>query len=241
MPAEHRGRIANPTIAEVLAQFLADQRARLGPRTFAQYEQVVDLLMRSLDSYAYQSLDKADAKLFDRLYHAEGNEHREYCEIFGPAHILPNIGEFLGYFMVRKVIAGKDLLRAAGTVTKKLAEWLADKGYAGVEDAGDAAVRGATAARDLPKAEDLASRFHRFAGDQDRRSATDVVEDYFTITRVTPGKVWLEGLADGRELGPIDVPEDISRRCTVGWTISGAVGRGAKVWRILEVWNVYPG
>ena len=143
MPAEHRGRIANPTIAEVLAQFLADQRARLAPRTFAQYEQVVDLLMRSLDSYAYQSLDKADAKLFDRLYHAEGNEHREYCEIFGPAHILPNIGEFLGYFMVRKVIAGKDLLRAAGTVMKKLAEWLADKGYAGVEDAGDAAVRGA--------------------------------------------------------------------------------------------------
>ena len=68
-----------------------------------------------------------------------------------------------------------------------------------------------------------------------------MVEDYFTITRVTPGKVWLEGLADGRELGPIDVPEDISRRCTVGWTISGAVGRGAKVWRILEVWNVYPG
>lgn len=32
--------------------------------------------------------------------------------------------------MVRKVIPGKDLMRAAGTVTKKLAAWLAEKSYA---------------------------------------------------------------------------------------------------------------
>lgn len=30
-------------------------------------------------------------------------------------------GEFFGYFMVRKVIAGQDLLRATGMVKKKLA------------------------------------------------------------------------------------------------------------------------
>lgn len=55
------------------------------------------------------------------------------------------------------------------------------------------------------------------------------------------GKVWLEGMLDGRELGPIDVPEDISRRCKVGWTISGVVGCVGKRWRIVEAWNVYPG
>jgi hypothetical protein len=31
--------------------------------------------------------------------------------------------------MVSKVICGKELLRAAGTVIKKLAAWLAEKGY----------------------------------------------------------------------------------------------------------------
>jgi hypothetical protein len=39
----------------------------------------------------------------------------------------------LGYFMVRKVIAGPSLLRTAGTVTKKLAAWLAAQGYADAE------------------------------------------------------------------------------------------------------------
>ena len=31
--------------------------------------------------------------------------------------------------MIRKVIAGRDLKRAAGSVTKKLSKWLAEKGY----------------------------------------------------------------------------------------------------------------
>ena len=37
--------------------------------------------------------------------------------------------EFLGYFMPRKVLCGKETIRAAGTVTKKLAKWLSEKGY----------------------------------------------------------------------------------------------------------------
>lgn len=241
MAPKHGGGIAKPTIAEVLAQFLTDQRERLAPKTFARYEHVVELLRQSLDGYAFQALDELDAKLFDRLYNAEGNEHREFCEIFGPEHILPNVGPFLNYFMVRKVFAGKDLLRAAGTVTKRLATWLAEKGYARVEDASDAAERGAAATRDLPKAKELASRLRRFAEDQERGDEDDEVEDHFTLTRVGRDKVWLEGMLDGRELGPIDVPEDISRRCKVGWTISGVVGRVVRRWRIVEAWNVYPG
>lgn len=76
-------RIAKPAIPEVLAQFLRDQQQRLAPKTFANYEYVVELLQHSLNGYAYQSLSKADAALFDRLYNAKGAEHREFCEIFG--------------------------------------------------------------------------------------------------------------------------------------------------------------
>jgi len=231
---------AHPSIAQVLAQFLADQRDRLSAKTFAQYESVIELLEHSLNGYAYQSLGKSDAKLFERLFNAKGDKHREFCEIFGPEHILPNVGEFLNYFMVRKVIAGKDLLRAAGTVTKKLAAWLAERDYAGAADVEDAMEQGATAARDLPKADELAARLHRFAEDQERGDEDDEAEDYFTLTRVEPGKIWLEAM-DGRELGPIEVPKEVSSRCKVGWSISGVVGRIGKRWRIVEAWNVYPG
>lgn len=234
-------RIATPTIGEVLAEFLSDQRNRLAPKTYAQYEDVIQLFQRCLDGYAYQALGKSDAKLFDRLYDAEGDAHREFCQVFGLEHILPNLGQFLDWFMIRKVIAGKDLLRAAGTVTKKLAAWLAEKGYVEAEEAEDAREQGAAAARDLPKAEELASRLRRFAEDQERGDEGNEIEDHFTITRVEPGKIWLEPLLEGAKLGPINVPEDISTRCKVGWTISGEVGRVRRHWRLVEAWNVYPG
>ncbi|MBI1893326.1 MAG: hypothetical protein HYS14_04370 [Candidatus Rokubacteria bacterium] len=48
-------------------------------------------------------------------------------------------------------------------------------------------------------------------------------------------------MLDGREVGPVEVPLEISRRCQVGWSISGVVGRVGKRWRLVEAWNVYPG
>ena len=234
-------RIATPTIGEVLAEFLSDQRNRLAAKTYAQYEDVIQLFQRCLNGYAYQALGKSDAKLFDRLYDAEGDAHREFCQVFGPEHILPNLGQFLDWFMIRKVVAGRDLLRAAGTVTKKLAMWLAEKGYVEAREAEDAKEQGATAARDLPKAEELASLLRDVAEGQEGGDEDGEIEDHFTITRVEGGKIWLEPLLEGAELGPINVPEDISRRCKVGWSISGVVGRVGRQWRLAEAWNVYPG
>ena len=232
---------ARDHIAEALSQFLSEQRARLAPKTFANYEYAIELLQHSLNGYACQSLDRAETKLFDRLYNANGDEHREFCEIFGPEHILANVEEFLGYFMVRKVIAGKESLRAVGTATRKLAAWLAEKGYVNTKDAEEAAERGSEAARNLPKAQELASLLHEFAEDQERGDGPNEIEDHFTVTRVELGKIWIEGMLDGREVGPIEVSADISRRCKVRWSISGVVGRVGKQWRIVEAWNVYPG
>jgi hypothetical protein len=232
--------MAQPTIAAVLAEFLEEQRQRLSPKTFTQYQDVVELLQHSLNGYAYLTLRELDAKRFDQRFKAPGDARGEFCELFGPEYILPNVGEFLGYFMVRKVSAGLALLRAAGTVTKKLAAWLAEKGYADVETVAVATEQGAAAARDLPKAEALATRLAAFAEAQDWGDAAESSEDHFRITRVEPGRIWLEGL-DGREHGPIQLPQALSRQCEVGWTISGVVGRVGRRWQLLEAWNVYPG
>ena len=229
-----------PTIAVVLAQFLTEQDQRLAPKTVAQYRDVVELLQHYLNGYAYASLDELDAKRFERLQHATGDIPREFCQIFGPEHILPNVGEFLGYFMIRKVMASRTLLRAAGTVTKRLAAWLAEQGYVEAEAAELAKERGAEAARELPKADELATRLQAFADEWANPDAADQIEDHFQITRVEPGKIWLTGLLDGRECGPIQLPDEISRRCQVGWTVSGVIGRVGTRWHLLEAWNVYP-
>ena len=144
---------ASHTIEQVFDEFLGDQRRRLRPRTLSKYEDVLGLLRDYLNRYAYQSLSTAEAALFDRYYNAPGDKHLEFCQLFGPDKIVANLGGFLGYFMIRKVVAGQDLKRAAGPVMKKLSTWLAAQGHVAEDEAQEGADLGAEAARDLPKAE----------------------------------------------------------------------------------------
>lgn len=240
-------RPAEPNIQRVLAEFLEEQRTRLAPRTLAKYEAALDLLKSHLNHYVHENLSAPEAALFERYYNAEGEEHREFCELFGPEKIVENLGGFLGWFMIRKVMAGEDLLRAAGTVTKKLSKWLAAKGYVSLEAVGEATETSAAAARDLPRAK-RAARILRDAAD---RLGIDVAAlddrdylefDHLTIAKVEPGRLWLK-VWDGQRMrarGPMPAPELATRWLRPGWSISCSLGRIGKSWHLLEVANVYP-
>ena len=119
---------AKPTIEDVLHCFLEDRTGSLGPATRRRYASVIRLFTISMNNYAYQPLSKAEKMIFDRFYDAEGDEHREFCQVFGPQKIPENVGEFLGYFMPRKVICGKGLKQAARVVIRRLAMWLYKRG-----------------------------------------------------------------------------------------------------------------
>jgi len=240
-------RPVEPNINRVLEEFLDEQRTRLAPRTLARYVDVLDLLRSHLNGYAHVSLSAPETALFERCYTAEGEEHREFCDLFGPEKIPENLEDFLGYFMIRKVMAGEDFLQAAGTVTKKLSKWLAGKGYVSPEAADEATETSAAAARDLPRAA-RAAQILRDAADRLDIDAAELAEedylefDHFTIARVEPGRLWLEVREDRktRERGPISAPEPATRWLRPGWTISCALGRVRKSWHLLEVANVYP-
>ena len=235
-----------PTIAEVFDDFLADQAKRLKPRTLAKYRSVVGLLGSYLNGYGHETLSQQEGALFEEHYNARGDAHKEFCEIFGPEHILPGVGMFLGYFMVRKVMAGADLKRAAGTVTKKLAAWLAEKGYVGEAAARGAAQRGAEAARDLPDAERAARILDDAFGDLpfDPNTAPEGAYydfDHYTIARIEPGKLWLESfLTEGGPIGPIPVPRRATTLLKKNWDISCCIFRGRGRWLLADVANVYP-
>jgi len=113
----------------------------------------------SLNGYAPNNLEATDYALWEEYFNADGDEHKEFCDIFGPEHILPNVGEFLDYFMVCKVMASQDFLRAADTVTKKLAKWLMKRGHVSPDEAEIAVEQGTEATHNLPQAEKLGSLF----------------------------------------------------------------------------------
>jgi hypothetical protein len=229
---------AEKTIEAVLDEFLEEQQERLKPSTVRKYEDIISLFQSCLNGYAYQYLDKQENALFDRFYDAEGDEHREFCQIFGPEKISDSVHEFLNYFMIRKVMCGKELMEAAGTVTKKLGKWLTEKGYIERESAEELVSSGATAAKELPAAEELGWMLADYA-DRTAVDCDDAIEDHFSIDAVEPGKLHLLAFSEDEEV-IVPVSRDISNACRAGWSFSGAVGKTSKGWRILEAWNVYP-
>lgn len=226
-----------PTIDEVFLEFLDDQQRQLSPRTWRRYAEVVELLRACLNGYGYQSLPETDRARWEAAFDAGDEE--AFCRLFGPEQIVENYGEFLGYFMVRKVLAGQELLRAAGTVTRRLAQWMAERGYLNPAQAEVAAARAAEASRDLPHAEQLATLLHEQARgtrlDPATLGARDYVEDCLEIERVQPGALWF---ADG--IGPVAVPAKASKLAQPGWSVTVVLGRSGDRWQLLEVGNVYP-
>lgn len=229
--------IASPTIAQVVDAFLAEQPARAqGPRGWA-----LELLQDFLNGYAYESLPPAAARLFDRLFNAEGAAHREYCEIFGPERIVPELGQFLGWFLVRKVIARPKDLAIVARETGRFVKWLGERGHIPAAVAAEGAVLAAEATKAVPAAEEVATLLRPGLLDEPA-PADEVIEGQFRVARAAPGKLWLESWEDGRTYGPFAVSVKVTARLKVDWELSGMGGRvGKKKWKLLEVWNVYPG
>ena len=226
------------TIEAVLDEFLKEQQERLKPSTVRKYESIIDLFQSCMNGYAYQYLDKQESALFDHFYNAKGDEHLEFCQVFGPEKIAGSVDEFLNYFMIRKVICGKELMQAAGRVIKKLGKWLKEKGYIHSESAVKVVGSGATATKELPATEEL----FWMLTDYTNWASVDcnqVIEDYFTIEAVEPGKLRLSALSKNDEI-VVPVSQNISDACRIGWSISGVMGKRGKGWCIIEVWNVYP-
>ncbi len=240
--------IADPTIEQVLEAFLVEQRKRLKPKTVAKYEDVIFLLKSYLDRYACEGLSKGENSLFDMHYEAEGDEHREFCQLFAPEKIMENVGSFFGYFLPNKVMGGADLSRSAGTVVKKLSKWLAEQGYVDAESAKEGTEQAAESGRDLPKAEKAGETLYRsikpLSLHPDKIPDEDWVEfDHHPITRIEPGKLWLKVYGYGEEpitLGPVSVPRKATELLQDSWEIGCSLARIKGKWQIVEMGNVHP-
>ena len=227
---------SSPTIDEVLREYLAEEEKRLAPRTFGRYEEVIWLLKDSLNSYGPNSLDDDERGRWEAAYEAD---LEAFVHLFGPEKIAGNLGEFLDYFMIRKVMAGEDLMRSAGTVTKKLSKWLRRQGYLDADTAAVAVDRGTDAARDLPKAARLSRLLYegsaRGSIDVHALAEDDYEEDYLTIEKIEPGFLWFD-----RGIGPVEVLPEASEIAEEGWSVSLVLGRVDGIWHVIEAGNVYP-
>ena len=218
------------TISQVFEEFLADQKTRISHKTFLKYQSIISLYKSYLESY-WPGHDGE----YDKITKAGGT----FCDTFGPDDATSGYSEFLGYFMPRKVMCGKETMQAAGTVTKKLAKWLAEKGY--IENTEEAQERAGDAAKELPKAQEVLELLEDYLEWNSPERYGEEIEDHFWIERIEPGKLWLKPLtAHPSVIDPVPVPKQVTQRCQPMWDIGGVVAKVGKGWRLIEVWNVSP-
>ena len=145
--------------------------------------------------------------------------------------------------MPHNVIAGNGTMKAAGTVIKKLEKWLGTKGYIEKTDGDGGHERLRVVARDLPASQKLLDELQDWldADEYPPAGRGKRVEGHFWIDRIEPGRLWLSSmLGDESEIGPIKVPQEISRACKEDWDIGCVVARTGREWRFVEVWNISP-
>jgi hypothetical protein len=218
------------TISDIFQEFLADQKDRISHKTFSKYQNVISLYKSYLEGY-WPGHDGE----YDKVTKAGGT----YCDTFGAEDATSGYDEFLGYFMPRKVMCGKELMQAAGTVTKKLAKWLVEKGYS--KDTEDAQEQAGRAAKDLPNTQEVLDLLEGYLEWNSPDRHGEEIQDHFWIEKIEPGKLWLNPMtAHPSVIGPVPVPEEVTQLCQPMWDIGGVVAKVGKGWRLIEVWNVSP-
>lgn len=231
------GKKASTNIEKALDQFLAEFDG--AEKAQADCEHAIDLFKDFLNNYAYQSLSPEETEIFERHYNAEGKNHKDFCELFGPEKIPENVGEFVSYFLVRKVMASASFIGQAARVVEKLCRWLVTKGYVAADDIEYAARRASTAAKQLPRAQKAGELLWKEAGGVVFNSEAPDESGYMDITRIEPGKLWLRPIG-GKELGPINVSAKVTELLEVDWEINCGLKKAGKSWRFVEVGSVYP-
>jgi hypothetical protein len=110
-------------IKEVFEQFLSEQESKLAPKTYRDYASVIGLFESQLDSYAWNNLDDGD-KAYDKAQ----KKGKSFIDLYDHNHIEDNIGEFLDYFVPRKVMAGDEFIfKTCPRVIRKLLKWMRNK------------------------------------------------------------------------------------------------------------------
>jgi len=235
-----RGPRPKPTIDELLSAYLAEIETPATRRRRNRATESLDLLRQGLDGYGYQYLGRVDRGRWHAAYDA--GDEAAFCRVAGASVLLKYLDEFLGYFLIRKVLISDDEVAATVEDIRAFVEWLYRRRQITPASARKALGRLASASLDLPAAEQLAELLHDLAKQGEaavqalgEAAFEEIVDDYLVIERVAPGRL---GFLDG--VGPVKVPEAASALARPGWTINLVLGRRGPAWEILEVGNVYP-
>jgi len=222
---------------KILDDFLSDQDQRLSKRTYNNYENVIELFANYLNTYAYNNLEVEYQDIFEEKCI---NGEKSYCEIFSVDKVnFILIEDFMTYFLVKKVMAGKELIKNTITVMRQLVKWLYNNSYISEEES-EVMFSTINDLKDaLPKSIELSDLIYEESRKNEFKEFDSYEEGNFSIAKIKPGKLWVEDFMGAVQIGPVIVPKNISSLAEEGWFMYLELGQKGNKYYILNSGNVY--
>jgi hypothetical protein len=172
------------TIKDIFEEFLAEQQALLNPKTYSGYEEVIYYFEKYLNGWAHKYLSDKDKIRLNEFNEGEG---KKYCEVFDPEYIRAlEIKDFLGYFVIRNVLASKTSLETLGRVMHKLVKWMHENDYMGDENYEVINLLVKRLKVEMPVAEEVSDLLCLYALTHPVEDYSETLDDFFIITEIKP-------------------------------------------------------
>lgn len=233
------------SIQNVLREFLEDRGRDLALPESRLYRHVVLFLELCINNYGHRNLDEESRERYERLYRDFDSGGRDFFELFGPELLLPELDFFTGTFLKKEVHTTEKVVRKATDVVSELRGWLVKRGYVtpmALEEHEES-----TRARERLKRRlrPLARQVSRSLVSVD--PATLAEDDYVALDdhlvgRVEAGRVWLRvhRTAAPEEIGPVSLPQELTRHLRRGFILCCSLGRLRGRWRLVEFSEIHP-
>ncbi|HLE68594.1 MAG TPA: hypothetical protein VJH87_02840 [Vicinamibacteria bacterium] len=233
------------SIQNVLREFLEDRGRDLAPLEFRLYRHVVLFLELCINNYGHRNLDEESRERYERLYRDFDSGGRDFFELFGPELLLPELDFFTGTFLKREVHTSEKVVRKARDVVSELRLWLLKRGHVTAKALEDHEESLRIRERLKRRLRPMARRVSRslVSLDPSTLAEDDYVDlDDHLVGRVEPGRVWLRvhRTAAPEEIGPVVLPQELTRHLRTGWTLCCSLGRLRGRWRFVELSEIHP-
>ncbi|HEY7820354.1 MAG TPA: hypothetical protein VIG29_19170 [Vicinamibacteria bacterium] len=233
------------TIQNVLREFVEERERRLPLPDSRLYRHVLLFLEVCINNYGHRNLDEEGRDWYERLYRDENSGRRHFYELFGPDLLLSELGFFTDRFLKTDVHTTEKVIAGAGRVVSDLKSWLVEKGYVSrksIEQKDrEAEVRDRLIRRVRPVLRKM-SRSLVSVEPSTLAGEDSVPLDDHLVSRVEPARVWLRvhRCATPEEIGPVELPEELTRQLRPGFTLLCSVARLRGRWRLTEIEEVHP-
>jgi hypothetical protein len=236
---------AGASIQSVLREFLEDRGRDQAPPESRLYRHVVLFLALCINNYGHRNLDEENRERYERLYRDLDGSGRDFFELFGPELLLPELDFFTGTFLKKEVHTSDKVVRKAKEVVSELRRWLVERGHVTAKSLEDHEEGFKVRERLKRRLRPLARRVERSLISLDPSALAEddyVALDDHLVGRVEPGRIWLRvhRTAAAEQIGPVVLPQEITRHLRRGFTLCCSLGRIRGRWCLLEFSDIHP-